>query len=41
MMFLSQLGMFKTNGQWLEGQDLMYVIGLIALTMTIMVFLLC
>ena len=39
VIFLSQLGMFKSNGQWLEGQDLMYMIGLVALTMTIMVFL--
>ena len=39
VIFLSQLGMFKSNGQWLEGQDLMYMIGLVTLTMTIMVFL--
>ena len=31
--------MFKSNGQWLEGQDLMYMIALVVLTMTIMVFL--
>jgi SulP family sulfate permease len=39
VIFLSQLGMFKSNGQWLEGQDIGYMIGLVALTMAIMVFL--
>lgn len=39
VIFLSQLGMFKSNGQWLEGQDMMYMIGLVTLTMAIMVFL--
>tara|TARA_Y100000385_G_scaffold107967_1_gene112147 strand:+ start:21003 stop:22592 length:1590 start_codon:yes stop_codon:yes gene_type:complete len=39
VIFLSQLGMFKTNGQWLEGQDIAYMIGLVGLTMAIMVFL--
>ena len=39
VIFLSQLGMFKSNGQWLEGQDLAYMIGLVILTMAIMVFL--
>lgn len=39
VIFLSQLGMFKSNGQWLEGQDLMYMLGLVALTMAIMVVL--
>ena len=39
VIFLSQLGMFKTNGQWLEGQDMAYMIGLVGLTMAIMVFL--
>ena len=39
VIFLSQLGMFKSNGQWLEGQDLMYMIALVVLTMAIMVFL--
>ncbi len=39
VIFLSQLGMFKSNGQWLEGQDLIYMIALVALTMAIMVFL--
>ena len=39
VIFLSQLGMFKSNGQWLEGQDLMYMIALVVLTMAIIVFL--
>ncbi|MBL6663415.1 MAG: SulP family inorganic anion transporter [Flavobacteriales bacterium] len=39
VIFLSQLGMFKSNGQWLEGQDLIYMIALVTLTMAIMVFL--
>jgi len=39
VIFLSQLGMFKSNGQWLEGQDMVYMIGLVTLTMAIMVFL--
>ena len=39
VIFLSQLGMFKSNGQWQEGQDLMYMIALVVLTMAIMVFL--
>ena len=39
VIFLSQIGMFKSNGQWLEGQDLMYMIALVVLTMAIMVFL--
>lgn len=39
VIFLSQLGMFKSNGQWLGGQDMMYMIGLVTLTMAIMVFL--
>ena len=39
VIFLSQLGMFKSNGQWLEGQDLMYMVALVVLTMAIMVFL--
>ena len=36
VIFLSQLGMFKSNGQWLEGQDLMYMIALVVLTMAVM-----
>ena len=39
VIFLSQLGMFKSNGQWLEVQDMAYMIGLVVLTMAIMVFL--
>ena len=39
VIFLSQLGMFKSNGQWLEGQDLIYMMALVVLTMAIMVFL--
>lgn len=39
VIFLSQLGMFKSNGEWLEGQDLMYMVALVALTMGIMVIL--
>ena len=39
VIFLSQLGMFKSNGQWLEGQDLIYMLGLVTLTMAIMVVL--
>lgn len=39
VIFLSQIGMFKSNGQWLEGQDLIYMITLVVLTMAIMVFL--
>jgi SulP family sulfate permease len=39
VIFLSQLGMFKSNGQWLEGQDMAFMIGLVVLTMAIMVFL--
>ena len=39
VIFLSQLGMFKSNGEWLVGQDLMYMLGLVALTMSIMVIL--
>ena len=39
VIFLSQIGMFKSNGQWLEGQDLIYMIALVVLTMAIMVFL--
>ena len=39
VIFISQLGMFKSNGQWLEGQDMAYMLGLVGLTMAIMVFL--
>ncbi len=38
VIFLSQLGMFKTGGEWLSGQALYTMIGLVALTMAIMIF---
>ena len=37
VIFLSQLEMFKINGQWLEGGALWTLLGLIALTMVMMV----
>lgn len=37
VIFLSQLGMFKSGGQWLEGKALLTMLGLTALTMGIMV----
>ncbi len=39
VIFLSQLGMFKSNGNWLNGTTLYYMLGLVALTMGIMYFL--
>ncbi|MCV9385338.1 SulP family inorganic anion transporter [Reichenbachiella ulvae] len=36
VIFLSQLGMFKSGGEWLEMSDLMVMLGLVALTMAIM-----
>ena len=39
VIFLSQLGMFKSHGDWLEGQALWTMMGLTALTMGIMVVL--
>jgi len=36
VIFLSQLGMFKKQGSWLVGSELYIMIGLVALTMTIM-----
>ena len=40
VIFISQLGMFKTSGQggqvWMQGHTLLTMIGLVALTMTIM-----
>ena len=40
VIFISQLGMFKTSGQggqvWIQGHTLLTMIGLVALTMTIM-----
>lgn len=37
VIFLSQLGMFKSHGEWLSGSALFTMIGLVALTMGIMV----
>lgn len=37
VIFLSQLGMFKSQGEWLSGSTLSTMIGLVALTMGIMV----
>jgi SulP family sulfate permease len=37
VIFLSQLGMFKSQGEWLSGSALSTMIGLVALTMGIMV----
>jgi len=37
VIFLSQLGMFKSQGQWLTGSALYTMIGLVALTMAIMI----
>lgn len=39
VIFLSQLGMFKENGEWLNGQPLFIMLGLVALTMAIMFLL--
>lgn len=39
VIFLSQLGMFKSQGAWLSGSALFTMIGLVALTMGIMVCL--
>jgi len=36
VIFISQLGMFKSNGQWLEGTPLWVMIGLVGITMAIM-----
>lgn len=36
VIFLSQLGMFKTGGEWMSGQALWTMLGLTALTMAIM-----
>ncbi len=36
VIFLSQLNMFKTGGQWLEGTQLFTMLGLVGLTMLIM-----
>ena len=37
VIFLSQLGMFKKAGEWLQGAEMMSMLGLTALTMAIMV----
>jgi SulP family sulfate permease len=39
VIFLSQLGMFKSGGEWLTGTSLYYMLALVALTMAIMFFL--
>jgi len=39
VIFTSQLGMFKTNGEWLTGSDMYTMLGLVGLTMAIMYFL--
>lgn len=39
VIFLSQLGMFKSGGEWLSGTSLYVMLGLVALTMSIMYFL--
>lgn len=36
VIFISQLGMFKSKGQWLEGTPLWVMIGLVGITMAIM-----
>ena len=39
VIMLSQLSMFKSNGEWLSGERLYMMIGLVALTMALMVLL--
>ncbi len=39
VIFLSQLGMFKSGGEWLHGTSLYTMLGLVTLTMAIMYFL--
>ena len=39
VIFTSQLGMFKSQGAWLEGRPLLTMLGLVCLTMAIMFFL--
>lgn len=39
VIFMSQLGMFKSGGEWLSGMPLYTMLGLVLLTMAIMVFL--
>ena len=39
VIFLSQLHMFKSGGEWLEGNSLLIMLGLVAATMVIMIVL--
>lgn len=39
VIFISQLGMFKSQGEWLQGVSLYTMMGLVAVTMHIMIFL--
>lgn len=39
VIFISQLGMFKSQGEWLQGTSLYTMMGLVAMTMTIMIIL--
>lgn len=39
VIFLSQLNMFKSGGEWLSGMPLLTMLGLVALTMVIMILL--
>ena len=39
VIFISQLGMFKKNGEWLSGNALLIMLGLVATTMLIMALL--
>ncbi len=39
VIFISQLGMFKSQGEWLQGVSLYTMMGLVAVTMLIMIFL--
>jgi SulP family sulfate permease len=39
VIFISQLGMFKSQGQWLQGNSLLVMIGLVLATMAIMFLL--
>ena len=39
VIFISQLGMFKSQGEWIHGMSLYLMIGLVGITMIIMIFL--
>jgi SulP family sulfate permease len=39
VIFISQLGMFKSNGEWMQGSSLYIMIALVAATMAILYFL--